>query len=190
MIRCPEGHFYDQTKHQGCPWCGVAASAAQAEPGAVKTQPLRPVPSPPPLPPPLQAPSQPLARPVEYGATKALHREPSGLSPVVGWLVCVEGPDRGQDYRIHMEKNFIGRSPAMDIAITGDESISRDKHATVTFDPKKRVFWLLPGESSGLVYLNDTLVNTPAELKPDDVLELGTSKLVLVPFASEKFQWQ
>jgi len=77
----------------------------------------------------------------------------------------------------------------MDIAIANDESISREKHATVTFDPKKRMLWLVPGDSTGLVYLNETLVNSPAELKPDDVIELGKSKLVLVPFQSEKFQW-
>ena len=181
MIRCPEGHFYDSAKHQTCPWCGVAAQG-QAEAVEGKTQPLRPVEHAPAAAASVRAP--------EYGATKALHREPSGLSPVVGWLVCVEGPDRGQDYRIHMEKNFIGRSPAMDISIVNDDSISRDKHATITYDPKKHVFWLLPGESSGLVYLNDTLVNTPMELKADDVIEMGKSKLVLVPFASEKFQWQ
>ena len=81
------------------------------------------------------------------------------------------GPDRGRDYRIHAEKNFIGRSPAMDIAIAGDESVSREKHAAVAFDPKKAQFWLLPGEASGLLYLNDQLVNTPSALKARDVLE-------------------
>ena len=77
----------------------------------------------------------------------------------------------------------------MDIAITGDESISRDKHAAVTFDPKKKAFWLVPGDASGLVYLNEELVNTPAALKPDDLIELGKTKLVLVPFISKKHQW-
>jgi len=180
MIRCPEGHFYDPAKQPACPWCGVVAAGAKAESAEGKTQPLRPVDS---------APAPQQSKAPAYGATKALHREPSGVSPVVGWLVCVEGPDRGQDYRIHMEKNFIGRSSAMDIAIANDESISREKHATITFDPKKRMFWLVPGDSTGLVYLNETLVNSPAELKPDDVIELGKSKLVLVPFQSEKFQW-
>ena len=185
MIRCAEGHFYDPAKQSSCPWCGVA-SAAQASPADSlhegKTQPVRPVDRvPPPLPPSIRTPE---------GATKALHRQASGVSPVVGWLVCVEGPDRGQDYRIHMEKNFVGRSPAMDIPIANDDSISREKHAAITFDPKKRVFWLVPGESTGLVYLNETLVNSPVELKADDVIELGKSKLVLVPFASEKFPWQ
>jgi hypothetical protein len=185
MIRCSEGHFYDPGKHNACPWCGVAAQGqSQAE-----TLPLRPVdrpaPTPAAAPTPGTGPASTPVRAPDYGATKALHREASGLRPVVGWLVCIEGPDRGQDYRIHMEKNFIGRSNTMDIAIMGDESISREKHATVTFDPKKSVFWLLPGDSSGLVYLNESLVNAPTELKADDVIELGNTKLVLVPFGRQ-----
>src|SRR5947209_1623897 len=106
MIRCQEGHFYDPAKHPACPWCGVAA-AGQAEAAEGKTQPLRP---------PDAASAATPSRAPEYGVTRALHREPSGVSPVVGWLVCIEGPNRGQDYRIHMEKNFIGRSSAMDIS--------------------------------------------------------------------------
>ena len=50
------------------------------------------------------------------------------------------------------------------------------------FDPKKQSFWVLPGESAGLVYLNGEMVNTPTPFHRDDVLEIGKSKLVLIPF--------
>jgi hypothetical protein len=108
---------------------------------------------------------------------------------VVGWLVCVDGPDRGRDYRLHSEKNFIGRSSNMDICIAGDDSISREKHATVSFEPKKKEFWLLPGEASGLVYINEEVVNTPTPLKPRDIIELGRTKVMFYPFCDENFQW-
>ena len=179
MIRCAEGHFWDPAKHSACPWCGVAAQAAVEESDASpKTRPVRAIDA---------APAA--ARIQEHGVTKALHREPTGVSPVVGWLVCIEGPDKGRDFRLHAEKNFIGRSHAMDVAITGDEAISRDKHASVTFDPKKKAFWVAPGDSSGLVYLNDELVNTPVQMNGDDVLELGSTKVVLVPLHTSKAQW-
>ncbi len=167
MKRCDNGHFYDADKHSSCPWCGVPLDVEGG-----KTKPLKE------------------SRPADPGVTKALHREPSGISPVVGWLICVDGPDRGRDYRLHSEKNFIGRSSNMDVSITGDESISREKHAAVTFEPKKRLFWLLPGEASGLVYLNEEVVNTPVELKGRDIIELGKTKLMFFPFCDEKFQWQ
>jgi hypothetical protein len=114
---------------------------------------------------------------------------PAGADPVTGWLVCVLGPDRGRDYRIKIEKNFIGRSPSMDIAIQNDESISRERHAVVAFDPKKQAFWLAPGETAGLVYLNGELVQAPVQLKEHDTIELGNSKLVFIPFCGARYQW-
>jgi pSer/pThr/pTyr-binding forkhead associated (FHA) protein len=107
----------------------------------------------------------------------------------VGWLVCVAGPDRGKDFRIKMEKNFIGRSPAMDICLS-DAAVSREKHAAVVFDPKKRTFWLLPGDSQGLVYVNDELVHSPSTLKQHDKIELGETKLLFVPYPLEEFPWE
>lgn len=198
MIRCQEGHFYDPAKHSSCPWCGKpldmgGAPAPGAEVAAQKTVPLRGPetapqtwPSPPPLPPEYGAAG---AGPMP-GATKRLVREQLGMDPVVGWLVCLEGPERGRDWRIHSEKNFIGRAPTMDVCISSDEAISREKHATITFEPKKQTFWLVPGDSSGLVYLNGEVLYTPAQLKERDVIELGKTKLVLVPFVNESFRWE
>ena len=180
MIRCAEGHFYDSGKHAACPWCGVPVDVNAAKTRALKDEPAAPAP--------VAAAPRPV--PAAAGVTRALHREPTGISPVVGWLVCVEGPDRGRDFRLHSEKNFIGRSSAMDVAITGDDSISREKHAAVSYEPKKKVFWLLPGEASGLVYLNDEVVNGPVELKPRSIVELGRTKLLFFPLVDENFQWQ
>jgi hypothetical protein len=182
MIRCAEGHFYDSGKHNACPWCGVPVESNAGKTRALGSEAAAP---------PAVAP--PVARPAATPApavTRALHRESSGISPVVGWLVCIEGPDRGRDFRLHSEKNFIGRSASMDVAVTGDDSISREKHAVVTYEPKKRVFWLLPGDASGLVYLNEDVVNGPVELKPRNVVELGRTKLLFLPFCDENFQWQ
>jgi hypothetical protein len=169
MKRCDNGHFYDSAKHASCPWCGVAAAEAES----AKTRPLKES-------------SEPRR---DAEATVAVHRQASGVSPVVGWLVCIEGADRGRDYRLHGEKNFVGRAPAMDVCIAGDEAISREKHAAVSFEPKKRMFWLLPGESSGLVYLNEEVVNTPTQIKSRDVIEIGRTKLVFFPFCDEQFNW-
>lgn len=124
-------------------------------------------------------------------ATKRLGSLPTAGkdNPVVGWLVCLEGPDKGRDFRLHAEKNFIGRSREMDVCIAGDDSVSREKHGVVIFDPRKQDFWLLPGESSGLVYLNGQVIHAPSQLQRDDVLELGRSRLVLIPFCGEKYHW-
>jgi hypothetical protein len=113
----------------------------------------------------------------------------ANIDPVVGWLVCLAGPDRGRDFRLHAEKNFIGRSPAMDICVGGDDAVSRDRHGLVIFDPKKQVFWAVPGDASGLLYLNGDVVHAPTQMQRDDVLEVGQTKLVLIPFCGEKYSW-
>jgi hypothetical protein len=190
MVRCPEGHFYDPTKHTACPWCALPPDSAG---GSEKTRPVRPgameTPPPPPLPgggpPPIPGGPKP-------GATRRVGMEAPGtgkIDPVVGWLVCLEGPDRGRDFRLHAEKNFIGRSNAMDVCIPNDDAISREKHGVVIFDPKKQIFWVLPGDASGLVYLNGEIVHSPKQLIRGDTLEVGQSKLVLIPFCGDKYSW-
>jgi hypothetical protein len=60
----------------------------------------------------------------------------------------------------------------------------------VVYDPKKKNYVLLPGDSSGIAYLNEEPVYMPSELKPFDVIELGKSKFLFVPFCGEHFEWQ
>lgn len=209
MNRCPQGHFFDPSKHAACPWCALPADSETG--GGLKTRPVHPgagdllgappaLPSagpgaPPPLPggpiqaSPIQAGPPPLA---PAGVTRRVGQDTAGHGkndPVVGWLVCLEGPDRGRDFRLHGEKNFIGRSPLMDVCVAGDDTVSREKHGVVIFDPKKQLFWILPGDSSGLVYLNGEIVHAPAQINCDDVIEIGQTKLVLIPFCGDKYSW-
>lgn len=112
------------------------------------------------------------------------------ITPVCGWIVCVSGARQGKDYRVKSGKNFIGRADDMDIQILGDEQICRRNHGVIVFDPKKKETVLLPGESNGIVYLNDAAVYTPQVLNPFDVIELGESKFLFVPFCGEHFMWE
>ncbi|MCG6861053.1 MAG: protein kinase [Chromatiaceae bacterium] len=90
---------------------------------------------------------------------------------------------------IHTERNYIGRAPTMDIAVTGDPAISRDDHAVLSCNPKRHTFRLAPGDSRGIVYLNDEEVDSATELQPYDRIELGETKLLFVPFCGERFAW-
>lgn len=127
--------------------------------------------------------------PAHAPATKRLITPDAAVDPVVGWLVCTGGPDKGRDWRLHSERNFIGRSSTMDVPVTGDESISRDRHAILSFDPKRSEFWLQPGESTGLVYLNGQAIYVPQQLRERDTIGLGATSLVFVPFVSAGFEW-
>lgn len=188
MVSCGNGHFYNDEEHTGCPFCGVGPELGATRPlmgdadldrAGLDKEHTRAAQTPP---------SAGLGR--DPGETRHVWaKRLGGVDPVVGWLVCVKGPERGRDYRIHTERNFIGRSPAMDIAITGDPSISRDNHAILSYNPKRHSFRLAPGDGRGLVYLNDEEVLTPLELAPYDRIELGETTLLFVPFCGERFTW-
>ena len=112
------------------------------------------------------------------------------VDPVTGWLVCMEGPQMGRDYRIMAEKNFVGRSEDMHIQILGDNKIARRNHAIIAYDPLTRKTLILPGDSSGLAYLNNEAVYIPTEMQAYDVIQLGTSKFLFQPLCGEHFEWE
>jgi hypothetical protein len=204
LKRCENGHYFDPGKHTSCPSCGVqninfeptrqkdpsadagAGAGVGASPGAgagigaagAHTAPR----------PGLDAARTP--RVPDDGKTVSLIRKKAGIDPVVGWLVCVAGEDRGRDFRIRSEKNFIGRAEAMDVCIAGDDTISRENHAIISFNPKSRQFKLHPGESRGLVYLNGEEVDQPSGIKAGDNIELGQTKLMFVPLCTDTFTWE
>ncbi len=186
LTRCKNGHYYDAQKHHSCPFCGVQdlevdiqktmakrSHTPSGEPGATR-------------------PIDRGAQAQEAGRTVGIYKKKMGLAidPVVGWLIAVKGPHKGRDFRITSEKNFIGRSERMDVPITDDPSVSRENHATVSFNPKNNVFRLYPGDSKSLVYLNGDEVILPEKLKPYDRIEVGETELLFIPFCGDQFVWK
>ena len=110
--------------------------------------------------------------------------------PIVGWLVCIKGIHLGDAFIIYSGKNSIGRSDDNRIVITGDNSISRSKHAFIVYEPKKRNFYLQPGDSSGLTYLNEEYITESKLLSSKDVIELGESKFIFIPLCGQDFSWE
>lgn len=124
-----------------------------------------------------------------FYSVKRADREFS-LEPAVGWVVCLKGKNIGRDYRLCVGKNYIGRSESMDIALRGEPTVSREKHATLLYEPKKSVFLVQPGESRELAYLNDELILQPQVLKQGDIITVGEVDLLFVPLCSrDGFQW-
>lgn len=113
----------------------------------------------------------------------------AGFTPVVGWLVCVDGPAKGSDYRIRAGYNYIGRADHMDICIKGDNEIVREKHAMIAYDPEERVFFFGPESGKSIVRLNGKMVMAPSEVHLYDMLKIGTTKLMFVPLCGERFNW-
>lgn len=114
---------------------------------------------------------------------------PGVSTPCVGWLVVTKGMHLGQDFRLKVGKNFIGRDSQMDIVLDGDKSVSRNRHAVVVYEPKQHMYLVQPGESSELVYLNDNVVLNPMKLSAYDVITVGEVNMLFMPLCGEKFNW-
>lgn len=122
--------------------------------------------------------------------TVSYYKSVIGAEPIVGWLVCVEGNHFGEDFKLRAGKNFIGRASNMDVCLSGDASVSRERHAVVLYDPNNNIFLVQSGDSKELSYHNEKLVLSPVELHPYDLLKIGSTKLMFVPFCSDKFTWK
>lgn len=111
--------------------------------------------------------------------------------PVVGWLVVIEGPGRGSALPIGYGNNRLGRGSTEQICLDfGDEQISRENHAVVTYDGRHRKFYVQQGGGRNLTHVDDELVMVPVEVKGGETISLGRTKLRFVPFCGQDFDWQ
>ena len=161
LIRCQNGHMFSSRRYGTiCPYCNIETATREKK---------------------------------ETGQTEAEIEETLFLQEenlVCGWIVCVAGPRRGKDYKVMAGKNFVGRADNMDIQILGDNKISRRNHCVIVYDEKQSKTVILPGDSNGIVYLNDEAVYVPTQLSQYDVIEMGESKFLFIPFCGEHFKWE
>ncbi|WP_326533856.1 FHA domain-containing protein [Pseudorhodoferax sp.] len=188
MIQCDEGHFYDKSQNASCPHCGIGPVQAtrKYEEGADADGDGRTR---------MAAGEQrtgaaaPSPRSGDPEITVAVWSKGGGIDPVVGWLVCHEGPNQGRDYRIRSGYNTIGRDTGNQICIAGDDTIAREEHARIFFDIKKTAFHLIAGKGRSGAYVNNDVVLQSVVLQPYDTVEIGTTRLIFVPFCGERFRW-
>jgi len=111
--------------------------------------------------------------------------------PVVGWLVIVGGPGIGQYRPIFEGNNSMGRSGNNRIAIDfGDDAISSDEQAYIRYDSSDRSFLFVPNlAKTNVVSLNDKRPTGAVELAQMDVITMGRTQLVFVPFCGPDFDW-
>lgn len=183
MIRCAKGHYYDASKYMNCPHCN--ANVAVDETTAAVDIDIKP-------------PFDGVDPEKTIGARYLIDFNNSGntapnnagelIVPVVGWLVCIEGELAGKDFRLCAGKNYIGRAADNDVVLDKDQTVSGRRHAIVSFDKVACQAYCHPGESRELFYLNGRAVYNPTQLHTGDVLTIGNTKLIYVPFYGEVFK--
>ena len=132
--------------------------------------------------------------PMMNNALQAVHQtaEIPGM-PVTGWLVCICGEAKGKSYNIVSGLNYVGRRKDMDICIEGDISISRYRHAVVEYSEERKEFLLRLGESKEKIYITrdrqKRILEGTIKLEAYDVITLGRTELMFVPFCGDRFTW-
>lgn len=198
LTRCSNGHWYNAALHDSCPYCSDSSSAMPETiaPDAGGSFPQTA--------PPESTSSTPFTAttPISVERDSASAASPfapttfggnlaggdSSVEPVVGWLVCLSGPMRGTDFRLHSGNNYIGREVG-DIHIHGDQQISRERDTIIAFSSAKLRYYVRPDSGRNLIELNGEPVLAPMELHSHDILTIGTTKLMFIPLCNEKFRW-
>lgn len=189
ITECERGHLYDTAQYESCPYCNGGGNVIHFREESIgRTEPVgnyvggsemgKTV-----------APESYRKKSEEINKTVGVFGKKMNLEPIVGWLVCVEGPEKGKDFHLWARINTVGRSEKMDVCIKEDQTISRENHARIAYDPKHNKFQLIPAESINNIYLNNEPVYVPVELFAYDVIEFGDSRMIFVPFCCERFQW-
>ena len=102
--------------------------------------------------------------------------------------MVVKGPGPRQLLPRFVGMNSLGRDANQRVSLSfGDDSISREEHAFITYDEEQRCFYLQHGGKSNLVRLGAQPVLSPTELKPNDLIRIGRTTLLFVPLLRSRF---
>lgn len=165
---CPSCNKEVDPTWQACPYCrGALGPAAQA-------QAAPPLPNRPGGMVPMNMNNVPNMPSVQGDKTMAI--DISQLTgpkrSVVGWLVCMNGNQKGLDFRIFGGVNTIGAAADCDIVVT-DEYLS-SKHALIRYEDGKYEF--KDNDSTNGSFLNEKKT-TKDELIDNDTIRLGRTEL-------------
>lgn len=200
LKKCENGHFYDESKYAFCPHCrknsgqeadnltvAIELSTGGKEDELVKQH--------------MSAWTEEITNESklqknvsalqiqEQDLTVGYYSQKMITNPVVGWLVCLNGDNKGKSYELHAGRNFVGRAAEMDIVLEGDKSVSRIKHAVFIYDAKGKKYYAQPGESRELFYVNGEVVLNNVILKPYDKVFIGQTELLFIALCGEIFTW-
>ena len=173
LVRCSKGHLYDQSVTKQCPQC-----AAEAGTPAFSAEP--------------PTPDYGETQPVNNGFANGGADWMADTKPVTGGFDMQE---MGTNSRGGAVEDYDDTTPVSRNGISGfapvnrDQPIDRDRHAVIVDDPLERQCFFGPQNAKTVVRLNGKPVIGQAELKEQDVLTIGSTKLIFVPLCGERFNW-
>lgn len=169
LIKCKNNHFYDSEKFLSCPHCANRVAESDIEDILGKGQNhIRTIP------------------PDEEADRNHVEKV---LGKTVGWLVCIDGVMLGESFTLREGDNCIGRAANMDVALLHEPTVSRDRHAIITYDSFRNSFVLHSPEHIRQVLYNSKNIKSRKTLKSHDIITLGNCSLLFVPLCDTHFCW-
>ena len=201
--RCENGHFIDESWDL-CPYCpaedaepeipivrpsrfGEARPASSPEPRRAPTGPVPATTASPIVPrrePPAPVQPPPMERTV---AVPKVGGEAAPKRFVVGWLVGLSGPSRGESFPVRIGRNVLGRDRRSDIVVNDDQASSH--HADLVFRPEERRFILMDHNSTNGTYVNEVEIEPRRDLVTKDIVRIGSHRFLFMPLCDESFYW-
>lgn len=111
-----------------------------------------------------------------------------GINPVVGWLVCEDGPERGRSYPLYSGRNFIGRSHSSGVSVYDDSSISRENHCSIIYEPNQCIFYIMPSPNATTIYKGKILRDAEI-LENEEIFTIGKSTFRIIAYCKKGRSW-
>lgn len=193
MKQCINGHFYDMDKTEYCPYCSDQTMGITRPLNHIPVTGHQPNANHFPSTVPLQEDYFPktvgLSSNEQISVTLPLNMGANGIVPILSWLVCIDGKKRGKDYSIHTDRCYIGRLPSNDICLDFEETLSRESQILLLYNNQKKEFWLDQTHCKNNIYINHDLLFQPTRLNSKDMIGIGSTQFVFIPFCDSKFSW-
>lgn len=196
QISCPRGHLYDSSL-PSCPYCppsagqniGATAPLINPSPGNIGvTVPVNPPQGNIGVTVPIDNSMKMTEVAPELQNATGVVEPPNRVRPVVGWLVCVQGPDIGKDFRLHAHFNSVGRGSNQDVRIN-DKFVSKEEHFSVAYDLVNNRFFAEKGRGKSYAYVNGYSLGSRIQLKKGDQIKVGETLLVFIPLEQQDVKW-
>lgn len=169
LIKCANEHFYDADKFLFCPHCANQITGANDNTDADRNQ------------------GQISTKPPDSQNINPVREDILGRT--VGWLVCIEGVIPGESFTLREGSNYIGRAANMDVCLLYEPTVSREKHAVITYDPTDNCCLLSSPEHPDRTFCNGKTVTTKKVLKDRDFITLGECSLLFIALCDSSFRW-
>lgn len=163
LIKCEHNHMYDADKFGLCPHC----SNRRAEPE------------------------------LEFSSSQAgiaTYKPEDTINPlllrkVVGCFICIEGEMKGEGFWIKEGINYIGRATNMEISLSRETTVSREKHASITYEEDSHIFELQDLKNAEDIAYNGKKVTRSCRLKSRAIIQIGACQLLFLPVCDHSFSW-